>query len=307
MSGRGFMLPTPRLVETVRLLCSELKISSATITGGEPMMHPDLYEIMSALSQGAGIRTYTMTTNGTIPRDYDYWEQLKRAGLARVNISIPDLLEYSACEDSRGRWPVLADTKVASVYKSQTTIMHLLRKLNIPVDVNVVVFNDYVNTWNVMQKLLILRRYGFDFRIMLLPDILDKVSYERSIATIDKIIQASGYKKQSAKRTPFSSNGLVVYRNDDGEICVKSTMLDLGTGKRSHEPFYLESMCKGCRLRKNQECLEGFYGIRLEMAGDDVFVRLCLHRGDERDVCMPIMNFFESSSFSLLKVQANSE
>lgn len=307
MSGRGSMLPIPRLVESVRHLCNELKIDSAAITGGEPMMHPDLYALMSTLSCETGIHAYTMTTNGTIPRDYDFWAQLKRAGLARVNISIPDLLEYSACKDSMGRWPVLSDNKVASVYKSQTTIMCLLKKFDIPVDVNVVVFNDYANTWNVMQKLLFLRKRGMDFRIMLLPDILDKTSYERSIATIDKIIQASGYKMQRANRTPFSSNGLVVYRNDDGEIYVKSTMLDLGTGTRTHEPFYLESMCNGCRLRRRQECLEGFYGIRLEMVEDDVFVRLCLHRGDDRDVCMPIMDFFESPSFSLLKAQVNSE
>ena len=43
------------------------------------------------------------------------------------------------------------------------------------------------------------------------------------------------------------------------------------------------------------------------MVEEDVFVRLCLHKGNDRDVCMPIKDFFESPSFSALKVLVNSE
>lgn len=59
------------------------------LTGGEPLVRKDLAALVSAISQIPGIRDLSMTTNGILlPR---YADQLKKAGLMRVNISLDSL------------------------------------------------------------------------------------------------------------------------------------------------------------------------------------------------------------------------
>ena len=257
--------------------------------------------LLGTIVRDTGIQTFSLTTNGTISREFDYWERLARAGLSRVNISISDLLEYSECADCDGRWPYLPAGKTATVFESQVNIIKILNKLGIPVDINVVVFNDSINTWNVLQRLIQLRRQHLIFRIMLLPNILNRRSYEASIRAIQRIIQKCGFRKASSKRLRFSSNGKVLYRYGDIDIFVKSTMLDGETGELLDHPYYLEGLCSGCKFRKSRDCIEGFYGIRLEARREIPMVRLCVHRQVEGYTTMTVEEFLNSQAFEQLK------
>jgi GTP 3',8-cyclase len=68
---------------------TELGIQKIRITGGEPLVRKDLPVLVKMLAEIPGINEIGMTTNGVfLPQ---YAEQLKEAGLSRVNISLDTL------------------------------------------------------------------------------------------------------------------------------------------------------------------------------------------------------------------------
>jgi len=68
---------------------AELGISKIRITGGEPLVRKNLTELIKKISHTPGIKDLAMTTNALLlPR---YAEELKQAGLNRVNISLDSL------------------------------------------------------------------------------------------------------------------------------------------------------------------------------------------------------------------------
>ena len=65
-------------------------LSKVRLTGGEPLLRKDILQIISSI-KNIGIRDLSMTTNGILLADMA--EELKKAGLNRVNISL-DTLNY---------------------------------------------------------------------------------------------------------------------------------------------------------------------------------------------------------------------
>ena len=67
----------------------ELGISKVRITGGEPLVRKGLPDLVGLIRAIPGIRDISLTTNGVLlPR---FAEELKDAGLDRVNISVDSL------------------------------------------------------------------------------------------------------------------------------------------------------------------------------------------------------------------------
>jgi len=66
---------------------ASLGISKVKITGGEPLVRDDIVEIISKIS--SLVREVSLTTNGSGLSDLA--SDLKKAGLARVNVSLPTL------------------------------------------------------------------------------------------------------------------------------------------------------------------------------------------------------------------------
>ncbi len=64
-------------------------ISKVRITGGEPLVRKDIVKLVEMLSRIDGIEDLSMTTNGVFLDKYA--SDLKKAGLARVNISLDTL------------------------------------------------------------------------------------------------------------------------------------------------------------------------------------------------------------------------
>ncbi len=66
-----------------------LGISRVKLTGGEPLLHPDILDVVKGLAELRGLKDLSMTTNGT---NLSSWAKgLKKNDLSRVNISIPSL------------------------------------------------------------------------------------------------------------------------------------------------------------------------------------------------------------------------
>lgn len=69
--------------------CVELGVKKIRITGGEPLLRPDLLEILAALRALPGLKELTMTTNGQgLP---ELAAPLRAAGLDRLNVSLDSL------------------------------------------------------------------------------------------------------------------------------------------------------------------------------------------------------------------------
>ena len=81
-------LSSDDILRVVRALAS-LGISKVRLTGGEPMLRRDLYDIVRGIRENAGIREIAMTTNAQhLPGNA---ARLKEAGVDRLNISIDSL------------------------------------------------------------------------------------------------------------------------------------------------------------------------------------------------------------------------
>ncbi|MEW6230745.1 MAG: GTP 3',8-cyclase MoaA [Chloroflexota bacterium] len=68
---------------------ASLGISKVRLTGGEPLVRPQLEELVRALSHVPGIDDLALTTNGALLSRYA--RELARAGLRRVNVSLDTL------------------------------------------------------------------------------------------------------------------------------------------------------------------------------------------------------------------------
>jgi len=79
------------LQEFVRLirLFSELGVDKIRITGGEPLVRPDISELISGLSELPGINDLSMSTNASQLAAHAH--ELKKAGIGRINVSLDSL------------------------------------------------------------------------------------------------------------------------------------------------------------------------------------------------------------------------
>lgn len=66
--------------------CVKLGIDKIRLTGGEPLTRQGIVSLVEQISKIDGIKDLAMTTNGVLLKEYA--EDLKKAGLKRVNISL---------------------------------------------------------------------------------------------------------------------------------------------------------------------------------------------------------------------------
>ncbi|MEM2902849.1 MAG: GTP 3',8-cyclase MoaA [Candidatus Bathyarchaeia archaeon] len=83
-------LMTPDEVKRIVQISCELGVENVKITGGEPLLRPDLEEIVSGLKGLKALKELSMVSNGRL-LSAERSERLKKAGLNRVNINLPSL------------------------------------------------------------------------------------------------------------------------------------------------------------------------------------------------------------------------
>jgi cyclic pyranopterin phosphate synthase len=76
-------------IDTIARAAAEMGIDKIRLTGGEPLVRAGLPELVRMLAEIKNIDDISLTTNGTMLADYA--DELKAAGLNRVNISLDTL------------------------------------------------------------------------------------------------------------------------------------------------------------------------------------------------------------------------
>ena len=82
------ILTYEELLRIVRVFAKE-GISKVRLTGGEPLVRKGITDFISRLFQTEGIEDLSLTTNGILLKEFA--QDLKRAGLKRINISLDSL------------------------------------------------------------------------------------------------------------------------------------------------------------------------------------------------------------------------
>jgi len=82
------IMTVDEIVRTVRIAIS-LGISRVKLTGGEPLLRKEIVKIVKGIKELDGLTDLSMTTNGAYMKGLA--KDLKKAGLSRVNISLPTL------------------------------------------------------------------------------------------------------------------------------------------------------------------------------------------------------------------------
>jgi len=81
-------MTSEEIVRIVKIAVS-LGMRRVKITGGEPLLRPDIVDIVKGIAGLEGLKDLSMTTNGTLLSEYA--EGLRHNGLMRVNVNIPTL------------------------------------------------------------------------------------------------------------------------------------------------------------------------------------------------------------------------
>lgn len=79
----------PEEIERIVKIAASLGVYSVKLTGGEPLLRDDIIDITRRISSVSGVKDVAMTTNGFLLAHYA--DQLREAGLVRVNVSLNTL------------------------------------------------------------------------------------------------------------------------------------------------------------------------------------------------------------------------
>nr|XP_033499247.1 molybdenum cofactor biosynthesis protein 1-like [Epinephelus lanceolatus] len=89
LTPRGQLLSTSEVLTLARLFVQE-GVEKIRLTGGEPLIRPDVLDIIAELRKLEGLKTIAVTTNGiNLAR---LLPKLKEAGLDLINISLDSLV-----------------------------------------------------------------------------------------------------------------------------------------------------------------------------------------------------------------------
>ncbi len=130
---RSQILTRPEMMQLTALFVERLGIRQLRLTGGEPLLRPDLEDCIADFNQlrEAGLERISLTTNGTMLKQRA--AALKHAGLDDINISL-DALEpdrFHALSGGRG--------SVHDVLQGIDEVM----AIGLPAKINTVVLRDY--------------------------------------------------------------------------------------------------------------------------------------------------------------------
>ena len=190
-----------RLEEIVQVVrCAvELGFTGVRLTGGEPLVRRDLRVLISALADLPGLQDLSLTTNGTLLAGFA--QELKQAGLKRVNISLDTL--------NRDRFHYL--TRGGELDRVWEGIKAALQAGFQPVKINVVVVAGF-NETEIMDFVALAREYPLLVRFIELMPIGESAGQKKcSFMSVAVVKQQIAAKYQLVPETEVTGNGPARY------------------------------------------------------------------------------------------------
>lgn len=258
--------PNENFKENLIKLQKVFHFEEVHLTGGEPTLHPRLPELVQMIkSLGLSVG---MTSNGE--NGERCIARAAKAGLEKINFSVFGtsgdelmMVQNTSCKDS-----VWGDNKITSLKKSiECAIDH-----GVKVNANIVIVDP--SHINRVRNLL--------------DDFPPEISI-RIMRSLEKRREAT-----TAIRELFEQLGaeLVTYKITTG-VSDERFEYELENGRRIWFKMLrnvrLPETCKDCRFNNDEDCHEGFYGIRMykdHLGGYQIGV--CIQR---MDLCQPIDKF----------------
>ncbi len=230
---------------------SELGVRKVRVTGGEPLVKRDIVNFISRIDKLENIEEIAMTTNGVLLEEYA--EDLKKAGLDRVNISLDTLDSEKYAEITRfGN----IDDVMRGIEKAKEVGLT-------PIKINAVLIDGF-NIDEIPNLVELTRNENIDVRFIELMPIGEVLKFKDKKTISGDIVLEKVPELKPAERDDPSSPA-VYYQ------------LENGTGKVG---IIRPITCKFC-----EDCNR----VRLTSKG---FLKLCLHSNNDIDL-KPYLDDYE--------------
>lgn len=252
--------------DALHALRDALDLDELHLTGGEPTLHPQLPDIVR-LGTDAGL-SVCVTSNGE--RGAAVLEDCAKAGLDRINFSIfgTTARELAQVQHSRFQNARRAERKLAALKDSIETA----ERVGVRASANIVV-PSYDHHTRVCR---LLDEHAPSLSVRLLNSLNDG---DESIVAVERILDDLGAELIAYHLTAGVSGCRTAHRLPDGRTV---------WFKRIRR-VRLPQTCAGCQFDSDDDCHEGFYGIRLYRDTSGGFqVGVCIQR---MDLCMPVNEF----------------
>ena len=155
-------------IERIVEAAASLGITKYRLTGGEPLVRKGIVNLIEQIVNIPGVEEVSMTTNGILLAKYA--EDLKKAGLNRVNISIDSLKHSRYKEITRGGD---LDDVIAGIHAAEKTGLT-------PIKINVVAMKGF-NDDEIIDFAQLTLKHDYEIRFIELMPIgtaLDDCKYE---------------------------------------------------------------------------------------------------------------------------------
>ena len=261
------------ILEFLSLIRKELCISTIHLTGGEPTLHPNLHDHITAYTQ-LGFKV-GMTSNGSKPT---IWPLLQESGLKGANFSLHTLDTRSFAGFHRNQ---RTETWAKKALQNTCDSIKIAQAIGLEVKVNTTISNSS-SDWKPIYEFC--KQENIPLRIQ------NELNSPEALPAIENMIHSVDGKLIKTVRKGGTSRMSYEYADNDG-YRFRVKLIALAS---------LVNLCSDCLVKNH--CTEGFYTIRLEPAPtkDTFEIRLCLHRNDEGSVFSPDA-FIDSAAFQEIK------
>ena len=278
----GSMLADESFRGSLRSLHSRLDLNELHLTGGEPTLNKHLPDIVRVATQeGYSVKMTSNGENGAriIP-------SLASAGLVKVNFSIfgttPE--ELASVQHEKFRDTARAARKIQALHRSIASAV----ENGVGVSANVVVPND--SHFERLDR--ILAEFEPRLELRLLPDL---EAGSDSYFAIYKYLSDRQAIPTMSTIEAGSSNARVHYELPEGRTVTFKQI----------RPARLPDTCSTCQFNNNEDCKEGYYGIRLYVDDGGTYrVGVCIQR---MDITATIEEFLVSSLADEVKLYKEQE
>ena len=271
-----FLKPTERLSfeEITRLvhLFVEIGVRKLRLTGGEPLLRPNLTELIAELGAVDGVEDIALTTNGVLLDKYA--TELQASGLSRITVSL-DSLDADVFTQMSGGFQGLEQV-LAGLQAAQQVGLN-------PIKINVVVQRG-VNDHTLLDMLEHFRGSGIIVRCIEYMDVGNRNHWQRQ-----HVVPSKELLQRIQARWPVHK----LSGNYHGEVAERYAYDD-GGGEIGFISSVTQTFCGSCtRARMSSEgvfytCLFATHGLDLKTpirsgASDDELRRLIRNAWEQRD------------------------